>query len=100
MERQVRVEEISRTTFFCGLDESLRRVIVPRAPSRCCSGSSRTSRAYLVKLKASRSRAEAFASEPSKTQSTHRNFIPDPAPFSFVAAARFHREQPRPLRTH
>src|SRR5579872_1794109 len=84
MELQLRVEEICNEKLRCGAAESLRRLISPRAPSRCCSGSMRTFKSYLVKVNASRSSATAH-NELQTTHRTHRSFIPT----SSAAASQF-----------
>src|SRR5438132_10453007 len=101
MDFQSKVEDIWRDTFFGGTAESFRNVICPRTARRCCPGSIRTSRLYFVKVKASRSRAEAGTSKPDRTHRTRSNFIWNPQLLYFVAGARFHKARlpQRPTRS-
>src|ERR1051326_1917369 len=96
MERHVRLDDICRAIFCWGVSESLRSVIVPRTPMRCCSGSRRTCRSYLVKVNASRSSAGLQTLRPQSKHRTPRNFMQ-----TFAAAGgRFRREPQPPLPTH
>src|SRR5438067_13284481 len=92
MDLQLSVEEICNERLLWGDPESLRKLILPRTPSRCCSGSTRTLRSYLAKVNASRSRARAHR-ETHTTRATHANFIFIPT--SSGAASQF-QIAPRP----
>src|SRR6202046_2858607 len=109
MERQPSEDEICSTAIFCGVGESFLRVIVPRTPSRCCSGSTRIFKSYFEKVRASRSRENEFAAAAKNKQRKHsralRNFISHPRrPFFFyplpASAAQFHTSPPLPRPTH
>src|SRR5579859_6920681 len=97
MELQLRVEEICSEGLLCAIAESLRRVIFPRTPIRCCSGSKRTLKSYLVKVNASRSIAWSH-SEPNTTSAAQANFIFIPT--SSAAVLRFQIAQLQPLPKH
>src|SRR3954464_8653608 len=90
MDLQLSAEEICNDRLLCGDPESLRKLILPRTPSRCWSGSTRTFKSYLVKVNASRSRACAHSALQT-TQTIHLNFIPT----SSGAASQF-QTAPRP----
>src|SRR6185437_1218109 len=96
MDLQLSEDEICSDKLFCAIAESLRKLILPRTPSRCCSGSTRTFKSYLVKVKASRSRALAHK-QPTITNAKQANFI---IPTSSAAASRFQKAPPRPQRIH
>src|SRR6266436_7881666 len=86
MESQCSVEETCSDRFFCGESESFLRVIFPRTPSRCCSGSTLAPSSYLVNVNASRSSARQLTTEAQKTQRTQKNFTPV-SPLFYVAFA-------------
>src|SRR4051812_38155416 len=86
---QLSAEEICNDRLPCGDPESLRKLILPRTPSRCWSGSTRTFKSYLVKVNASRSRACAHSALQT-TQTIHLNFIPT----SSAAASQFQTAPP------
>src|SRR3954471_5506209 len=92
MDLQLSVEEICNERLLWGDPESLRKLILPRTPSRFCSGSARTFKSYLVKVNASRSRAPAHW-ETHTTRATHAKFIFIPT--SSGAASQF-QIAPRP----
>src|SRR4030095_6139209 len=96
MDLQLRLEEICSDKFFCGAFVSLRRVTFPLTANRCCSDSTRTSKSYLVKVKASRSRAVAELYRPQRRERTQRNFMQ-----AFVGVdGQSHRALPLPPPTH
>src|SRR6266446_5782535 len=86
MESQCSVEETCSDRFFCGESESFLRVIFPRTPSRCYSGSTLAPSSYLVNVNASRSSARQLTTEAQKTQRTQKNFTPV-SPLFYVAFA-------------
>src|SRR5438132_2963975 len=95
MDLQLSVEETCNERLLWGDPESLRKLTFPRTPSRCCSGSTRTFKSYLVKVNASRSRACAHSALQT-TQTIHLNFIPT----SSAAASRFQTAPRRPQPKH
>src|SRR3954466_3835564 len=96
MDLQLSVEEICNERLLWGDPESLRKLILPRTPSRCCSGSTRTFKSYLVKVNASRSRAPAHKATHT-TNATHATF--DFIPTSSGAASKFKTPlRPPPLK--
>src|ERR1039458_6060371 len=110
MERQVSEDEICSTAIFCGVGESFRRVMVPRTPSLCCSGSTRTFKSYFVNVNASRSSEKAFTTEAQRAQRKQKlrphNFISHSRTllcfargFARVSAAQFHTSRPLPRPT-
>src|SRR5215471_18631970 len=108
IDRQSSDDDTCSTAIFWGAFVSLRSVIFPRAPSRCCSGSICRLRSYFVIENASRSR-EKQELAPQRTQRAQSkqkkivrgNFILFPmGPASRGVVSPSHTTPPRPQPTH